>query len=293
MSSILKALKKVEKEKGAFQGGGSPVSREILSEISRPPRKSGSRGRLLLIFLVLLGGGVLGGVFLMRDTEVPSVQTVQTVADIAPVSTPDVPVEPVTEPVTVAAGQLEPLPEPVAETTAEMPVPPADAGPDPLKIAEEVVQTTRDATVALKATATSLRDTAHALKNKVIVSSQPAVSQPVPAAAKTAPLVVPGPRAVAASRAASGSSRVPVSVASRTPGWFLSQDENISVPELLVSEIHWRPVAKERLAVVNDLPVLEGVDIEGARVDRIFKDRIRFVFNGRYLEVKVSTAAAQ
>jgi len=76
------------------------------------------------------------------------------------------------------------------------------------------------------------------------------------------------------------------------PGWAVDAPSGAPAPVLKVSEIHYRPSAQERLAVVNDLPVLEGVDIEGARVDRIFKDRIRFVVNGRYLEVKLDPNAA-
>jgi hypothetical protein len=83
-----------------------------------------------------------------------------------------------------------------------------------------------------------------------------------------------------------------VVVPSRTDGWLVQDAAEIKASDLRVSEIHWRPAAKERLAVVNDLPVLEGVDIEGVRVDRIFKDRIRFVVNGRYLEVKLSSKPA-
>ncbi len=306
MSSILKALKKVNKEKSTLQGGTSPIAREILNDISRPEGRVGSRSRLPLIFLFLLAGGVLGGVLLMRDAEITPVQTVQDVAETAPVvasetvpvATPEAPVEP---PV-VALEQVEPPPVPVVEAVAETPLPPVDAGPGPLEIAEEIVLTTRDATAALKDTATTLRDTADALKNKVIISSQPAIDRSVgdekdavsvvASRAPITPVAVARPRPSAAARPASGSTSVPVSSASRTPGWHLSQTENLPAPELSVSEIHWRPLAKDRLAVVNDLPVLEGVDIEGARVDRIFKDRIRFVVNGRYLEVKVNSEPA-
>jgi len=299
MSSILKALKKVQKEKGPLQGGPSPVAREILSEITRPEKRSGSRSRLPLIFLVLLGGGILGGVLLMQNDEIPPAQPVQPIAETAPVAAPEI----TAEPPVVAVEASEPLPAPAVETVTGMPPSTADAGPDPLKIAEELVLTTRDATTALRDTAATLRDTADALKNKVIVSAQSAFKlsavddkKSVAAAANQAPLTpvaVTSPRSSVASMSVPGSTSVPVSVASRAPGWHLSQAGDLPVPELNVSEIHWQPAAKDRLAVVNDLPVLEGVDIEGARVDRIFKDRIRFVVNGRYLEVKVSPEPAR
>jgi general secretion pathway protein B len=59
-------------------------------------------------------------------------------------------------------------------------------------------------------------------------------------------------------------------------------------PELKVSEIHYQYEVENRLAVVNDLPVMEGTVIDGARVDRILKDRVRFIFNGQYKEIRVS-----
>ncbi len=309
MSSILKALKKIEKEKGPQQSGTSPIAREILTEISRPHKRVRSHSRLPLILLVLLAGGVLGGVLLMQDAEIPPSQTVLHNDDIAPVAEPVVPVVSVVPPVItieppavsidlpgVAVETPDSMPIPVVEAAAE--IAPA-AGPDTQK---EIVLTTREATEALKDTATSLRDTAAALKNKVIISTKAAdnlsiidSNKAVSALANQSPIVpvaVAQPRPATSVRSVSASVQVPVSSAARTPGWYLSQAETQVMPELKVSEIHWRPVAKERLAVVNDLPVLEGVDIEGARVDRIFKDRIRFVVNGRYLEVKVSSEPA-
>jgi len=59
-------------------------------------------------------------------------------------------------------------------------------------------------------------------------------------------------------------------------------------PELKVSEIHYQYEVENRLAVVNDLPVMEGTVIDGARVDRILKDRVRFIYNGQYKEIRVS-----
>ncbi len=59
-------------------------------------------------------------------------------------------------------------------------------------------------------------------------------------------------------------------------------------PDLKVSEIHYQYEVENRLAVVNDLPVMEGTVIDGARVDRILKDRVRFIYNGKYKEIRVS-----
>ncbi|WP_305040998.1 hypothetical protein [Geoalkalibacter sp.] len=59
-------------------------------------------------------------------------------------------------------------------------------------------------------------------------------------------------------------------------------------PELRVSEIHYQYDVKNRLAVVNDLPVMEGTIIEGVKVDRILPDRVRFALNGQYREIRLT-----
>jgi hypothetical protein len=305
MSSILKALKKVEKEKGPVRGDKSPVTREILGESMRPEKNSRSRSRLLLIFLVLLGGGIAGGVLLMQRDEIPPAQTVRVLADLPPAEAPEalrkpsVAPEAAGKPSMAATEGTGAVSAPVADTTP-VPAPAVVATPDPLKVAEEVALTTREATAALRDTADSLRDTADALKNKVIVSSQAIdalsakdeknTSSPAAPPAAPSAVVAAKPLPVVPSKPTTALSTARVAGASENPGWHLSREAALPpVPELRVSEIHWRPLAKERLAVVNDLPVLEGVDIEGARVDRIFKDRIRFIVNGRYLEVKLGS----
>lgn len=53
------------------------------------------------------------------------------------------------------------------------------------------------------------------------------------------------------------------------------------LPNLRIDEIvyHADPVA--RLAIINDLPVMVGTDIEGARVEEILSDRVRFSLRGK------------
>lgn len=54
----------------------------------------------------------------------------------------------------------------------------------------------------------------------------------------------------------------------------------IVIPDLFVEEIVHKSDRAARLAVVNELPVMEGTDIEGATVVEIFPDRVRFSFKG-------------
>ena len=57
-----------------------------------------------------------------------------------------------------------------------------------------------------------------------------------------------------------------------------------------VSGIAYRTEREERLAVVNDLPVMEGTVVEGARVEEILADRVRFSSAGRSFEVELGDA---
>jgi len=58
-------------------------------------------------------------------------------------------------------------------------------------------------------------------------------------------------------------------------------------PTLVVTGIAFQQDQSGRLAVVNDLPVMEGTVIEGARIEEILEDRVRFEFNGRSFEVEL------
>ena len=60
-------------------------------------------------------------------------------------------------------------------------------------------------------------------------------------------------------------------------------------PHLVVSEIFIQPGPEARLAIVNDLPVMERTHIEGAEVVEILSDRVRFSREGSVFEVKLET----
>jgi general secretion pathway protein B len=52
------------------------------------------------------------------------------------------------------------------------------------------------------------------------------------------------------------------------------------IPDLLVSQIIDNPQLKTRLAIINDLPVMEETLIEGAKVIEILSDRVLFSYQG-------------
>lgn len=54
----------------------------------------------------------------------------------------------------------------------------------------------------------------------------------------------------------------------------------LDIPDLRVEEIIFHQQPESRLAVINDLPVMEGTDIDGAHVEEIMPDRVRFSFQG-------------
>ncbi|OGU14914.1 MAG: hypothetical protein A2076_15495 [Geobacteraceae bacterium GWC2_53_11] len=70
MSSILKALKKLEDEKTGY----SPDSLNIDSDILKnsEPSRSASPVTVVLVLLLMFGGGAAAAYFLMKETKVPS-----------------------------------------------------------------------------------------------------------------------------------------------------------------------------------------------------------------------------
>jgi general secretion pathway protein B len=60
--------------------------------------------------------------------------------------------------------------------------------------------------------------------------------------------------------------------------------ESQQLPVLTVDEIVYHQDPASRLAVINDLPVMVGTDIEGARVEEILPDRVRFSYQGSRFE---------
>ncbi len=56
-------------------------------------------------------------------------------------------------------------------------------------------------------------------------------------------------------------------------------------PTLRVSGIAWQKDSASRLAIVNGQPVGLGTAVDGASVEEIFQDRVRFAYKGEKVEV--------
>lgn len=282
MSSILKSLKKLEEEKSGQKQGSNNVSQDILKgDIPRRKTKSGPSWVVMVVLVALAVGAAL---FLRSPEPVK-------VAETSPVGS-SAPAQDAGQPAGDQAAQDQ------NSTTAEPSVSSATA--------QDVVAASKETAEALKTTAAALKDTADVLKDKVIVPKEVVVA--APAVAKPKKVTKPAPKPAAETVKAVVASEpekkidlsnafpapppkikpVPMPADARTAVWSMANQKGASKPVLKVSEIHWRKDVRERLAVVNDLPVMEGVVIDGAKVDRIFKDRIRFVVNGQYQEILVS-----
>lgn len=237
MSSILKALKKLEEEKARKQGGSSDIARDILrSPHRRTPKMHGT-----MIMVVCLAAAIAGGTVYFSWREV--VPETSTRIDRSPnpatrtgananAAVPDdsMPVE------------VKNVPRPVSEpAVAELPVPKErrvmDQLPQPVK----------------KPTGTAPR----AVSSKAAANVVP-VTEPLPAE----------PSLPRESRE-------------------ISSPQEKARPELVLSGIAFQADRKSRMAIVNDLPVMEGMRIEGYLIEEILKDRVRVSSGDRTFELTI------
>lgn len=217
MSSILKALKRLEEDKAERLDAPVDIARDIL----RQTRKTSHPAPRQLLVLVVGGLVVVaGGLFLLDQWHSTRAS----------------------EPLAQAEPAVSPPPPPVIAPVEERPiVPPAVPG-EP-----EIVE---------------------------VQMSPPPVARP-----KEPPI-----RAAAPAAKATATPKTPVPVPSAQPV-PVAVVEPAAWPPLAVSGIAFQTEREARLAVVNDLPVMEGTLIEGAQVEEILADRVRFAWKGRTFEV--------
>jgi len=84
-----------------------------------------------------------------------------------------------------------------------------------------------------------------------------------------------------------------VTAQSALPATTAKQDAKPVPPPLQVTGIGWQKDNADRLAIVNGRPVGEGAVIEGAKVEEIFPDRVRFSIDGRIIEVSLGRSAGE
>lgn len=276
MSSILKALRKLEEERASRRDGGLDIARDILR---RPPsRRRPSPWRhsatISLLTVLLLGAGAWGVIQRLAPIPLP----VEGVGEERTVSPPPAP-EPVSSPPAAETPFAPPAnrlalvqaePEIVEETIDDRPT---------ARVGEKV--STRPAVPPPKPVSErSPRLPAES-------SARIAVSLPAPPPRSTAPLSVPAAPAPtsAAPREPESTSAAPV-VAPSLPK--PADQAPVPVrPSLVVSGIAFHDDPDARLAIVNDLPVMRGTSVEGAMVEEILPDRVRFSLDGKSFEVRM------
>ena len=231
MSSILKALRKLEEEKSVRQESNVDIARDILR---LPARRSGNRSRLVSagIIVICLTAGFAGFLF---------------VAGLPSSGIGDVP-ESLSRPLPTAHDAP---PEGSQSALATSRVVPEE------KIAEERID--RRPPVAVRERASLPR----------VVPLSPAAPPVSPHAASSAPAEPP-------QGADSLNFPSPPATGSAVPP---------SEPAFRLSGIAWQSDPEARLAVLNNLPVMQGTVIEGAVVEEILTDRIRLRRDGRALEI--------
>lgn len=75
-------------------------------------------------------------------------------------------------------------------------------------------------------------------------------------------------------------------VAIPEPGFQKTAPEPVADLPFVVSEIIYSEGSEANLAVVNDLPVMEGTEIDGVLVKAILADRVIFEVDGRPVEIE-------
>ena len=63
------------------------------------------------------------------------------------------------------------------------------------------------------------------------------------------------------------------------------------MPVIAVSGIAWQKDSSDRLAVINGSPVSEGATVEGARVEEIFPDKVRFSYRNEHFDVQLGKSS--
>ena len=227
MSSILKALKKLEDEKSIRKPDSLKIDAEILRGDSA--RRFSPMGISLLAALLFICGSGATYFFMSSDTN----NVKATVSDVVPIDPPS--------PATAVAPDAE-RPHNL-NLKADLPKP------------DKVV-------------------TAAGSDNKL--GNTPPSSVTVPRLqAKIQPV----------QRIRQSEEKRPVAPPQSAPATTTRPVASVMAPLLKVNGIAFQEESVERVAIVNGAPVSNGSIIEGAKVEDIQKDRVRFSYGGEKFDV--------
>lgn len=272
MSSILKALKKLEEEKARKEGGSSDIARDILRTPYRRRRQNlFGPAVAIAIGAAALAVVLIGGYRLWREPPPSSSVAVPRPAD-AP-SRPQGAGK--GEPVLVEKEDRGEKPSPAAaEKTAAGS---AETGADAV-----AVEPRQGATTSVMAEEMAVGGADGKAGEVVWEEKAPTGDAFSRALASGVEADAPAADAAAADAAAAKSASPAGELGDGNP------DSSTDGPSLFLSGIAYQQDRESRLAIVNDLPVMEGTVIEGVLVEEILKDRVLFSSEGRTFEIPLS-----
>ncbi|MEJ2700399.1 MAG: hypothetical protein P8Z70_12175 [Desulfuromonadales bacterium] len=278
MSSILKALKKLEQEKARRADGPVDIARDILRTPARGKKSPVVPAMVLSGLLILLAG--FCWYFLVDPQTSP--RTSETTSTRKEVPTAPVAAEP---------------------PTYEKKTLPTYQGPNEPPVVEKVMDTRSPATVAEKpdkeksGPSISPPETTPVQTRTAISTIQPSARKAGNGVSRGRSTGLSKPRLRPADQVSGkSSSPAPVATVSKEPrsggktgiptaNTMQAPKSVADPPSLVVSGIAYLGDKSGRIAVVNDLPVMVGNLVDGARVEEILPDRVRFSKDGREFEV--------
>ena len=235
MSSILKALKKLEDEKATRRPEMLKIDSDILRPSDAKPRFS-PFSTVLLAMLVFIGGSV--ATYFIMTQMLPPLR---------------------------ASGT-----QPATGTQRQQPAAPHRTGSTPSAMSTGILP----AEVVVVPTAPSTR--------KKTLLKRPATSQTVL-------------RGVDLKSTAAALSTDPPASQQELPSAAVpdSPAAGVAVPHLRINGIAFQKGSADNKALVNGVPVSSGSTVEGATVEEILNDRVRFSYHGEKIEIPLGQSNRQ
>jgi len=238
MSSILKALKKLEQEKAVRRGGNPDITRGILRNVPK------GKKRPRWLFPVSVAGAAL----------VASLFTFALMAGFQP-------------------ANRSAATDAMSQEAVKTPIAPAQGLSAPLAGSSEALSRIENPS------------------DRVVPKSGRSVKPPVPGKSLLAGIRPAGPPPEAKwenpSLPADAPSPPKAQASAGKAGQSTKPHGGHSLPTLTVTGIAWQKDSTDRVAVVNGASVSEGVMVEGARVEEIFQDRVRFSFDKQTFDISL------
>lgn len=277
MSSILKALKKVEDEKAARQGQRVDITKDIFGASQQTSRSS--RWPLAAAGVVVASAlGVVATLLIARPDNVPAPAQPSSAAP----SPPAAPLSPQNPAAAGVTGPESRVPSPAPPPSPHPPVAAAPLLPHPVQKAG-LIGSKPATPAAVSRTGGAIPATPRSVPVRPAQGATPAgVPAPssVPVLTADRPTIAPLPSpSQQAKPAGAGAAALPAASAATT------------LPRITVSGVAYNKEPADRLAVVNGVPAGEGKTISGVTVEEILPDRVRFSFGQKSFEVQVGRSS--